>query len=139
MKRAKPALITDADRSQDDQLHSREVRYILMMAVRVVCLIVAAVLVGVRAPLLWLWIPICLVGMVFVPWLAVLLANDRPPKEQHRLGYRQRRRAATPTGPAQLPPAPPEPGPVSGPDQGPAWGPDQPPRPGTGRVIEHED
>lgn len=87
-----PILITDASRSQDDQLRSRQRRYILMMAIRAVCIVVGAILVGVRAPLLWLWLPLCAVGMVLIPWLAVLLANDRPPKEQHRLSARLRRR-----------------------------------------------
>ncbi|MGR6318031.1 DUF3099 domain-containing protein [Micromonospora soli] len=80
-----PILITDASRSQDDQLSSRQKRYVLMMGIRVACLVVGATLVGVKAPLLWLWLPLCGLGMVLIPWLAVLLANDRPPKEQHRL------------------------------------------------------
>jgi hypothetical protein len=77
-RKARPVLITNAEQSQDDQLHHREVRYLLMMSFRAVCLVAAAVLAGVHAPLLWLWIPICLFGMIAVPWLAVILANDRP-------------------------------------------------------------
>ncbi|MFC0004050.1 DUF3099 domain-containing protein [Micromonospora siamensis] len=83
-----PILITDASRSQDDQLNSRQKRYVLMMGVRVACLVVGAILVGVRPPLLWLWLSLCGLGMVLIPWLAVLLANDRPPKEEHRLAGR---------------------------------------------------
>ncbi len=83
-----PILITDASRSQDDQLNSRQRRYVLMMGIRVLCIIVGAILVGANAPLLWLWLPLCGLGMVLIPWLAVLLANDRPPKEQHRLANR---------------------------------------------------
>ncbi|MEO3777325.1 DUF3099 domain-containing protein [Micromonospora sp. B11E3] len=83
-----PILITDAARSQDDQLTSRQRRYVLMMGIRVACLIVGAVLVSVQPPLLWLWLSLCALGMVFIPWLAVLLANDRPPKERHRLANR---------------------------------------------------
>jgi uncharacterized membrane protein len=86
----RPILITDAARSQDDQLRSREVRYVVMMSIRAVCLIVGAILVVTHAPLLWLWLPLCLTGMVLIPWLAVLLANDRPPKEEHRLSARRR-------------------------------------------------
>jgi hypothetical protein len=71
-------LITNAEESQDDQLRYREVRYLLMMSFRAVCLVAAAVLAAAHAPLLWLWIPICLFGMLAVPWLAVILANDRP-------------------------------------------------------------
>lgn len=89
-----PILITDAARSQDDQLRSRQTRYIVMMSIRAVCLVVGAVLVGAEAPLLWLWLPLCGVGMVLVPWLAVLLANDRPPKDRHRLAARLGRRGA---------------------------------------------
>lgn len=89
-----PVLITDAARSQDDQLRSRERRYVLMMALRAVCIVAGAILVGTSAPLLWLWLPLCAVGMVLLPWLAVLLANDRPPKEKHRLANRLRRRRA---------------------------------------------
>lgn len=104
-----PILITDAPRSQDDQLRGRQVRYLVMMSIRAVCLIVGALLVGAKAPLLWLWLPLCGIGMVLVPWLAVLVANDRPPKEQHRLGARLRARQAPPAPaprvlPAQQPP-----------------------------------
>lgn len=58
-----------------------------MMLIRAVCLIVATILVYNHAPLLGLWIPILLFGMVAIPWLAVILANDRPPKEQYRLRH----------------------------------------------------
>ncbi|SDY47700.1 Protein of unknown function [Micromonospora pattaloongensis] len=102
-----PILITDAARSQDDQLRSRQVRYIVMMSIRAVCLIVGAVLVSARAPLLWLWLPICGVGMILIPWLAVLLANDGPPKEKHRMS----RMRHHPAGPAALPAPPAGPAP----------------------------
>ena len=89
MKRA-PILITDAKISQEEELRRRERRYILMMGLRALCLIVAAVLVMLKVPLLAIWLPLCLVGMVLLPWLAVILANDRPPKDKHRLKrYRQ--------------------------------------------------
>jgi hypothetical protein len=99
----RPVLITDAARSQDDQLRSREIRYVAMMSIRAVCLIVGAILVGVHAPLLWLWLPLCAVGMVLIPWLAVLLANDRPPKEQHRLSTRFRHSQRSDEPPQSLP------------------------------------
>ncbi|GAA4459292.1 DUF3099 domain-containing protein [Phytohabitans houttuyneae] len=87
-KAQRPILITGADRSQAEQLRSRQVRYVVMMSIRGVCLLVAAVLVGTKAPLLWLWLPLCLLGMVLIPWLAVILANDRPPKEQYRFRHK---------------------------------------------------
>lgn len=97
-----PILITDAAPSQDDQLTSRQRRYVLMMGIRVACLIVGAVLVGAQAPLLWLWLPLCGLGMVLIPWLAVLLANDRPPKEKYRLVNRFQRRGRDETPPRSL-------------------------------------
>jgi uncharacterized membrane protein len=89
----RPVVITDARRSPGEELRYREIRYVLMMSIRAVCLVIAAVLVSARAPLLWLWLPICGFGMVVVPWLAVILANDRLPKDRYRLVNRLRRRA----------------------------------------------
>jgi hypothetical protein len=80
----RPVLITDAQRSQEDQLRTRQTRYILMMSIRVLALVVAAVVVTLQPPLMWLWLALCAVGMVLVPWVAVVLANDRLPKERHR-------------------------------------------------------
>ncbi|MFD2764710.1 DUF3099 domain-containing protein [Micromonospora eburnea] len=98
-----PILITDASRSQDDQLNSRQKRYVLMMGIRVACLVAGAILVGAKAPLLWLWLPLCGLGMALIPWLAVLLANDRPPKEQHRLANKFQPRRHDDTPPMALP------------------------------------
>jgi hypothetical protein len=77
-----PVLITDAARSQDDQYRSRQVRYVTMMALRAACLIAGAILVSVRPPLLGFWLILCAAGMVFLPWAAVLIANDRPAKSK---------------------------------------------------------
>jgi hypothetical protein len=77
-------LITDAERSQEDQLQTRERRYVVMMTIRVLCLIVAVVLVSVQPPLVWLWVAFCAAGMILLPWIAVVLANDRLPKDRHR-------------------------------------------------------
>lgn len=98
-----PILITDASRSQDEQLRSRQIRYVVMMGIRALCVVIGAVLVGAEAPLLWLWLPLCGVGMILIPWLAVLLANDRPPKEQHRLVNRLRHRHREADQPRSLP------------------------------------
>ena len=85
---SRPVIITDAERSRDDQLRTRQIRYLIMMSIRAVCLIVAAVLVSTKVPLLPLWLALCVAAMVLLPWLAVILANDRPPKEEHRLSRR---------------------------------------------------
>lgn len=83
--RRTPVLITDAKVSQEEELRRRERRYVLMMGLRALCLILGAVLVMLKVPLLVVWLPLCGLGMVLLPWLAVILANDRPPKDQHRL------------------------------------------------------
>ena len=93
----RPALITDAHRSPREELRYREIRYVVMMSIRAVCLVVAAVLVSAHAPLLWLWLPICGVGMLFIPWLAVILANDRLPRDRHRRPHKEQ-----PAGPRAL-------------------------------------
>lgn len=99
----RPILITDAQRSQSEQLRSRQTRYVLMMLIRAGIVIVGAVLVGVRAPMLWLWLPLCGLGMILIPWLAVILANDRPPKEKYRLANRLHGRHRDETPPRALP------------------------------------
>jgi hypothetical protein len=78
----RPVLITDAARSQSDQLRSRQIRYVTMMSVRAGCLILGAILISVKPPLLPVWLILCAAGMVFLPWAAVLIANDRPPKSK---------------------------------------------------------
>ena len=85
MKRTSPVLITDAHLSQEEEIKRRERRYILMMGLRALCLIVGAALVMLKVPLLVIWLPLCGLGMVLLPWLAVILANDRPPQDKHRL------------------------------------------------------
>jgi arginine exporter protein ArgO len=77
-----PVLITDAARSQNDQFRSRQIRYVTMMGMRAACLVLGAILISVKPPLLPLWLILCAAGMVFLPWAAVLIANDRPPKSK---------------------------------------------------------
>ncbi len=108
----RPVVITDADTSQHDQLRSRQIRYATMMGLRVVCLITAAVLVAVQAPMLWLFLPLTIAGMVLLPWMAVLIANDRPPRKEYTLGARLHGRGHEPTkdlpAPRTLPETAPE-------------------------------
>jgi hypothetical protein len=99
----RPVLITDARRSQEDQLRSRQRRYVAMMSVRAGCLVLGAVLIGLRPPLLGLWLSLCAAGMVILPWLAVLIANDRLPKEEHRLAARLHRQRLEEPAPQALP------------------------------------
>lgn len=79
-----PVVITEAEESLQVQLRKRQNKYIAMMGLRVVCLVVAAVLVGLKVPNALWWVAVCIAGMVALPWMAVLIANDRPPKKASR-------------------------------------------------------
>jgi len=68
-------LITEAQPSLDDQYQARRRKYALMMGIRAVCLVLAAVFY--RVP--WA-LPVLAAAAVALPWMAVLIANDRPPK-----------------------------------------------------------
>jgi hypothetical protein len=104
MKRAAPPiLITDAPRSPEQEMRSRERRYLLMMGLRIALLVLAASLALAGVPLLWLWLPLCGVGMVLLPWLAVIIANDGPAKKR-RPSVRPQQPAA-PAGPSNALPA----------------------------------
>ncbi|WP_033344779.1 DUF3099 domain-containing protein [Catenuloplanes japonicus] len=81
----RPSLITDAPRNPEEELRGRQIRYVVMMLIRTGCLIVGGILISVQAPWLPLWLSLCAAGMVILPWLAVILANDGPPKEKHRM------------------------------------------------------
>jgi Protein of unknown function (DUF3099) len=75
-----PVLITEAEPSLDDQLSARRNKYLVMMLIRIVCLIAAAVFY--RTPVL---LAIFVAGAVVLPWIAVLVANDRPPKKSQKV------------------------------------------------------
>ena len=91
-------LITDAAPSQGDQLRSREIRYVTMMGLRAVCLIVGAILISIQPPLLAVWLVLCAAGMVLLPWMAVIIANDRPARSKAERAASRRDRP----GPAPL-------------------------------------
>jgi hypothetical protein len=93
---SEPVLITEAQPSLDEQLSARRTKYLIMMSLRVVCLVLAATFY--HTP--WL-LAIFVVGAVTLPWMAVLIANDRPPKKAlkpHRFsGHPDPARAITPS------------------------------------------
>jgi hypothetical protein len=74
-------LITDAPVNPDDELDRRRRRYGIMMALRVLCVIGAALVYHAS---LWLALAF-IVGGAVLPWCAVIIANDRPPKNRSRL------------------------------------------------------
>ena len=79
-----PALITDAPESRDDEFDHRRKRYAIMMALRAVCVIAAAMTYRVSIVLALAFV---VAGMV-LPWCAVIIANDRPAKRRQQLTYR---------------------------------------------------
>ncbi|MGY1634357.1 DUF3099 domain-containing protein [Geodermatophilus sp. SYSU D01186] len=75
--RSQPVLITEAQPSRAELHAARKKRYVLTMAVRAVALILAAVFYQT----LWLALIFALLGTV-LPWIAVMMANDEPPKKK---------------------------------------------------------
>lgn len=71
-----PVLITEAAPSFDDEHAARKRRYLLMMALRFPCLVLA----GVFYQTWWLALGFILLS-VPLPWIAVMIANDRPPRK----------------------------------------------------------
>ncbi|EIE99637.1 DUF3099 domain-containing protein [Saccharomonospora glauca] len=88
-KHAAPVLITEAAPSYDDEIAERRRKYVIMMSLRVPCLVLAGVFYHV-----W-WLALALVLLsVPLPWVAVLIANDRPPRKAERVNKFQRRARA---------------------------------------------
>ena len=79
-RRAEPVLITEARTSQLDEHAARKKRYAITMAVRGVCLLLAAVFYQV----VWLMLIFAVLGTV-LPWIAVIMANDRPPIKRQKV------------------------------------------------------
>ena len=72
-----PVLITEAAPSQAEQHAARKKRYAITMGVRGVCILLAAVF----HQILWLMLLFAVLGAV-LPWIAVVMANDGPPKKR---------------------------------------------------------
>lgn len=73
-QRDTPIVITDAARSHDEELTTRRRRYSIMMAMRVPCLVLAALFY--QTP--WLAAGLVILSIP-LPWMAVIIANDRLP------------------------------------------------------------
>ncbi|GAA4826147.1 DUF3099 domain-containing protein [Actinomycetospora corticicola] len=76
--RQAPLLITDAAVSFEQEFAARRRRYSWIMAMRIPCLVLAGVF-GIAFG--WTWVAVALiVASVPLPWIAVLIANDAPPR-----------------------------------------------------------
>ena len=76
-RRAEPVLITEAEPSLAEQHAARKRRYVLTMLVRLLSVVLAAAFYQT----LWLAVTFAVLGTV-LPWVAVVMANDRPPKKK---------------------------------------------------------
>jgi hypothetical protein len=96
-----PILITEAPVNTDDEFDRRRKRYLVMMTIRAACIVGAATTFRLSG---WLAAAFVVAALV-LPWSAVLIANDRPPKQELRF------RRFIPDGnrPKELKPAEPEP------------------------------
>ncbi len=75
---AEAVVITSAPRSPDYEFIHRRRRYTVMMGLRIVCLIGAFFTYSIS---LWLAL-LLIVGGAALPWCAVLIANDGPPRKR---------------------------------------------------------
>jgi hypothetical protein len=82
-----PVLITEAEPSYDDQQAARRRKYAIMMSLRIPCLVVAALCYQI-----W-WLALIILAIsIPLPWMAVLIANDRPPRKSEQVNrYRHER------------------------------------------------
>ena len=76
-RRPDPVLITEAEVGLDEQYAARKRRYAITMGIRAVSVALAAVFYQT----VWLMAIFAALGIV-LPWIAVLMANDRPPKKK---------------------------------------------------------
>ncbi len=91
-ERKHPALITEAAPSLEQQHKARVRRYSLLMGMRIPCLVLAAVAYSFWSNAL---ISLLIIGVsIPLPWIAVLIANDRPPRRKDEPSRWDERRAA---------------------------------------------
>ena len=91
----RPVLITGAQRSYDEEHRARVKKYSLLMAFRIPALVLAAIVYSETGT--W-WIPLLIIAAsIPLPWMAVLIANDKEPLPDAK--FRTYRYGATTTSP----------------------------------------
>jgi len=79
-RRAQATVITEVEAPYDEQFRARRKRYVIMMSFRVPCLILATLLY--QTP----WLAILVIAIsIPLPWMAVLIANDRPARKPRKV------------------------------------------------------
>lgn len=82
---AAPVLITEAAPSYADEHAARKRKYMIMMGLRFPCLVLAGIFYHT-----W-WLALLFVVLsIPLPWIAVLIANDRPPRRSEEVNTYQR-------------------------------------------------
>lgn len=81
-----PVLITEAAPSYAEQYNQRRRRYAILMSARIPCLVLA----GVFYQTWWLALSFIILS-VPLPWIAVLIANDRPARKTENANRFRRR------------------------------------------------
>ena len=77
-------LITGAAPSYEEEHASRVRKYTIMMGLRMPCLVLAGVFYQT-----W-WLALLLIAIsIPLPWIAVLIANDSPPRKKRRVNRYQ--------------------------------------------------
>lgn len=91
-KSDKPFLITGAGESFEQQQRARVRKYTILMAFRIPALVLAAIAYSITGTG---WVPLLIIALsIPLPWIAVLIANDRPPRRKGEPDrYDARRRA----------------------------------------------
>ena len=84
---SEPVLITDAEMSYEEQLKVRKQRYKITMGMRIPLMVLAAVFYQIP----WLAVTL-LVLSIPLPWIAVLMANDRLPRKSEKVNRYQAER-----------------------------------------------
>ncbi|MGH3753251.1 MAG: DUF3099 domain-containing protein [Pseudonocardiaceae bacterium] len=75
-----PVLITAAEPSYAEQYATRRRKYAILMSARIPCLVLAGVFYQT-----W-WLALAFVALsVPLPWMAVLIANDRAPRKAEQV------------------------------------------------------
>jgi Protein of unknown function (DUF3099) len=89
-----PALITAAAPSFEEQHRARVRKYTIIMAFRIPALILAAIAYSTFSSAL---IAVLIIAIsVPLPWIAVLIANDRPPRKKNEPSRYEYRRPPPP-------------------------------------------
>jgi len=88
-----PVLITEAAPSYEEEYAARKRKYLTMMLLRLPCLVLA----GIFHETWWLALGFVLLS-VPLPWIAVLVANDRPPLKAEQVNRFQREATAIEAG-----------------------------------------